>query len=107
MFKQQGLHPVFNYVNLYVEKVCPYPHKTVPDIENGSIEVNGKRLGPNGDYKPGAVVLYQCNPGFALVPLSASKRICRRGNWEGNMPTCSKCFMKMQMDSKTNILFWL
>ena len=45
----------------------------------------------SGTYKPGAVAVYRCRPGFLLVPLSAGKRVCHRGEWEGNMPACSKC----------------
>ncbi len=44
----------------------------------------------SGTYKPGAVAIYRCRPGFLLVPLSAGKRVCHRGKWEGNMPACSE-----------------
>ena len=74
------------------EKTCDYPDPSIPVIENGSLEINGNRQGPNGGYKPGSVALYHCHPGYALVPLSAGKRVCHKGKWEGNMPACSKYF---------------
>ena len=70
------------------ERTCAYPHISIPAIENGSLEINGNRQGPNGGYKPGSVALYHCHPGFVLVPLSAGKRVCRKGKWEGNLPAC-------------------
>ena len=68
------------------------------------MEINGNRVhgsgsgdgdedepkASGGGYKPGAVAIYHCLPGFILVPLSAGKRVCRRGVWEGNMPACSE-----------------
>ena len=100
---------------LFAEKPCMYPDETIPAIENGSMEINGNRVHKSssssgggdgssstaikdgessssvgGGYKPGAVAIYHCLPGFILVPLSAGKRVCRRGVWEGNMPACSE-----------------
>jgi hypothetical protein len=57
-------------------------------IENGSLEINGNRQGPNSGYKPGSVAVYHCYPGFVLLPLSADKRVCRKGTWEGTIPAC-------------------
>ncbi len=69
------------------EKSCPYPDDSIPVIENGSLEINGNRQGPSGGgYKPGSVAIYHCHPSFVLVPLSAGKRVCHRGRWEGNAP---------------------
>ena len=37
----------------------------------------------------GSVAIYMCNHSgghLVLVPLSASKRVCHRGRWEGNGP---------------------
>ena len=66
---------------LPTEKSCPYPDPSLPEIENGSLEINGNRNGMGG-YKPGSVAVYMCNSHAAhlvLVPLSAGKRVCHRG----------------------------
>ena len=76
------------------EKSCPYPDPSLPEIENGSLEINGNRNGVNSGYKPGSVAIYMCHSAGAgaqsahlvLVPLSAGKRVCHRGRWEGNGP---------------------
>ena len=77
-------------MSFYKEKICNYPDPDIPVIENGSLEINGNRQGAGGGYKPGSVALYNCHPGYALVPLSAGKRVCHKGKWEGNMPACSE-----------------
>ena len=66
------------------EKSCPYPDPSLPEIENGSLEINGNRMsGGSGGYKPGSVAIYMCHSGahLVLVPLSAGKRVCHRGRW--------------------------
>ncbi|XP_059095480.1 CUB and sushi domain-containing protein 3-like [Tigriopus californicus] len=70
------------------EKGCPFPDSSIPAIENGSLEINGMRIGQNGLYKPGSVALYHCKPSYLLVPLSAGKRVCTRGKWGGALPAC-------------------
>ena len=38
----------------FIEKGCEYPDSSIPVIENGSLEINGHRQGPNNHaYKPG------------------------------------------------------
>ena len=70
------------------EKACQYPDSSIPVIENGSLEINGNRQGPNSGYKPGSVAVYHCHPGFVLLPFSAGKLVCHRGIWEGSIPAC-------------------
>ena len=41
-------------------------------------------------YQPGSVAIYSCRNGFVLLPLSAGKRVCRKGSWEGQLPACRK-----------------
>lgn len=72
------------------EKACQYPDNSIPVIENGSLEINGHRQGPNSGYKPGSVAVYLCHEGFVLLPFSAGKRVCRKGKWEGTIPACGK-----------------
>jgi hypothetical protein len=73
-------------MNAIAEKSCPYPDPSIPVVENGSLEINGHRQGPSGGYKPGSVAIYICHTGHVLVPLSAGKRVCRKGRWEGSAP---------------------
>ena len=70
------------------EKACQYPDSSIPVIENGSLEINGNRQGPNSGYKPGSVAVYHCHPGYVLLPFSAGKLVCQRGIWEGSIPAC-------------------
>ena len=44
----------------------------------------------SGPYQPGSVAVYECFPGYKLLPISAGKKVCRRGTWEGKAPTCGK-----------------
>lgn len=80
-FGEDDLRLMFSPIS---EKSCPYPSPSLPEIENGSLEINGNRNGNGGGYKPGSVAIYMCHSGGAhlvLVPLSAGKRVCHRGRW--------------------------
>ena len=67
-----SLHPTSFLVIL-----CP----SLPDIDNGMVEVSG--------LSPGGVATYTCDPGFILV--GDPTRICRdNGTWSGEEPTCER-----------------
>ena len=53
-------------------------------------------------YQPGSVVIYSCRNGFVLLPLSAGKRVCRKGFWEGQLPACRKQFILYYISRKMN-----
>jgi hypothetical protein len=42
--------------------------------------------------------------GFVLLPLSAGKRVCRRGIWEGTIPACGKASIFFLQDIKKGTL---
>ncbi len=49
--------------------------------------------------------------GFVLLPLSAGKRVCRRGVWEGTIPACGNFFLRilkmLQLHFNFNLLLLL
>ena len=74
---------------MIAEMSCLHSDESLPEVSNGSLEINGQ-MQPKGSYQPGSVAVYTCFPGYKLLPLSAGKKVCRRGKWEGKAPACGE-----------------
>ena len=69
-------------------QVCSNP----PEIPHSQISVNSLSLllNTNGMFLDGQSVYYQCSSGYSLVNDQVRQLICKKGEWEGILPSCSK-----------------